>query len=472
MTGKLPPGFTVRIGADVWRYDGGRTLVGGAPTRVMRLSTQASSRLLGDRITVTDPASAALVERMLDAGIAHPTAEELPPVPIEQLTVVIPTLGRSCQVRRLLRSLPDVQVIIIDDGTPPTEAASLAAVAERARARLFKLPENRGPAAARNAGLAAVRTPFVAFIDSDVVIPDGALQSLLRHFADPRLALIGPRVKGLRAPRENAISRYENARSSLDLWQWPTLVRPRSSIAWMSSTCLIARTTAIPNGFDDTLRVGEDVDLVWRLADSPWRVRYDPGVEVFHEHRTTIRSWLKRKSFYGTGGAGLADRHPRYIPPAILRPWSALVLAGIMIARPWSLLLALGAVAFAAHSIHSRLPSTARSWALSLRLTGSGVLAALAQGSALLLRHWWPATAAAILVSRRARRIATIAAVTDAVIEYIRLRPRLDPFLFAAARRLDDLAYGSGLWWGALRRRSARALLPELLPTRPTRRRT
>jgi hypothetical protein len=29
-----------------------------------------------------------------------------------------------------------------------------------------------------------------------------------------------------------------------------------------------------------------------------------------------------------------------------------------------------------------------------------------------------------------------------------------------AGRRLDDLAYGAGLWWGAIRARSPRALMP------------
>jgi hypothetical protein len=41
---------------------------------------------------------------------------------------------------------------------------------------------------------------------------------------------------------------------------------------------------------------------------------------------------------------------------------------------------------------------------------------------------------------------------------FLRERPGLDPLTVGAARRLDDLAYGSGLWWGAIRRRSLRCL--------------
>lgn len=461
---KLPFGFRARIGSDVWRHNGRRVLVGGAPTRVVRLTETAAAMIRRDAILVTDNASAALVERLLDAGIVHPVTDELAPVPLDDVTVIVPALGRSEQVRRLLGSLPVVRVVVVDDGTPEPDAQALAAVTAEYGARLVRLPQNRGPAAARNAGLAVARTPFVAFIDSDVVVPEGTLDMLLRHFVDPGLAVIGPRVRGLPAAHENAISRYESARSSLDLWQHAALVRPRSSVSWMSSTCLIARTVAIPEGFDESLRVGEDVDLIWRLADTPWRVRYAPDIEVLHEHRTTVVSWMKRKSFYGTGGAPLADRHPRSIPPAILRPWSVVMLVGVAVARPWSLILALGAIAYALYKIHSLLSSTTRSWPLAVRLTGSGVLSALTQGSALLLRHWWPLTAIAVAVSPRARRLAAFAAVADAAIEYARLRPRLGPASFLIARRLDDLAYGWGLWVGALRRRSARVLRPELSP--------
>ena len=58
-----------------------------------------------------------------------------------------------------------------------------------------------------------------------------------------------------------------------------------------------------------------------------------------------------------------------------------------------------------------------------------------------------------------------VAAIADTVWEYARLRPRLDPVRFALARRLDDLAYGAGVWWASLRGRSVRALLPAIVRT-------
>ena len=462
-TAELPEGVVLRLGREVWRHEGGRILVGGAPTRVVRLADRARRLFDGDELRLADPDSRRLGTRLLAAGLAHPAPESLPPAP-GALTVVIPTYGRARGIGRLLGSLRGYDVVVVDDGSPRAEAAALARVTERHGARLLRLPENAGPAAARNAGLAAATTPYVAFVDSDVVVPAGALDALLREFADPGLAVVGPRVAGLPGGAESWVARYERARSSLDLGPDPALVRPRSRVSWLSSTCLVARRDALGAGFGDGMRVAEDVDLVWRLDRAGWRVRYAPHVVVGHEHRTRLLPMLRRKAFYGTGAAVLAESHAEAVAPVILRPWTVGVLAALLAQRWWSIPAALAIAVPAARRIRRDLPEGARSVGLAARLTGAGVLAGLTQASALALRHWWPAALVGAVLSRRVRHAVVAAAIVDAGVEYVRLAPDLDPARFLVARRLDDLAYGTGLWLGAFRRRSARALLPEILP--------
>ena len=82
------------------------------------------------------------------------------------------------------------------------------------------------------------------------------------------------------------------------------------------------------------------------------------------------------------------------------------------------------------------------------------------QTSHLLLRHWWPGAFVAATVSRRARRALVAAAVWD-LLDHREVAPAQAAEAFAA-RRLDDLAYGAGLWWGAVRERSARVLVPRV----------
>ncbi len=450
----------VHVGTEVWRYDDGRVLVGGAPLRVMRVPSAVGGVTAFE---ATGAASARVAERLRDAGLAHPDPAELPEIPRSGLTVVVPAYGRAEPVERLLSGLGGLRTIVVDDATPAPASDDLARAARRHGAELIVLPRNVGPASARNAGLARVRTPFVAFVDSDVVVDADALGLLLRHFADPGLALVAPRIVG--AHGRGWISRYESARSSVDLGARPALVRPRSPVSWVSSSCLVARREALGTGFTAGRRVAEDVDLVWRLDAAGQRVRYEPRVRAAHAHRDRLRPWFARKLFYGTGAADLAVDHPRAIPPAILRLWSVGVLAALIAGRRWSPAAA-GAISLAAAwRLRRRLPEAMGDrTGLALRLVGGGVVSAVSQLSALALRHWWPVAVAACLVSRRARLIVAALAVADAELERRRTGSDLDPLRFLLARRLDDLAYGAGVWVGCLRHRSARALLIELRP--------
>jgi hypothetical protein len=85
-------------------------------------------------------------------------------------------------------------------------------------------------------------------------------------------------------------------------------------------------------------------------------------------------------------------------------------------------------------------------------------------------RHHWPLALAAAVVSRRARRGLLAVAAADAAVAWWPERHRVGPVRFTVARRLEDLGYGAGLWWGAVRVRDPRALLPGRPPGRPARR--
>ncbi|GAB2961099.1 mycofactocin biosynthesis glycosyltransferase MftF [Streptomyces pseudoechinosporeus] len=461
MSATLPPGSVVQLGPRVREYDGGRVLVGGAPPRLVRLGTRAGPLLKNRRIRIDAPTSARLAERLVALGMAHPVARELPPIDPACLTVVVPVRDRAGELERLLASIGgQAPVIVVDDGS--YDLLAVTRVAVRHGARLVALGDNRGPAAARNAGLRQVRTPFAAFVDSDVVLDPDALPTLLRHFHDPRLVLAAPRVLGLDNSRGWA-ARYEAARSSLDLGPDPALVHPRSRVSWVPSACLVARVDALGHGFDESLRVGEDVDLVWRLAAEGRRVGYDPSVTVRHDHRTRVPDWLARKAYYGSGAHALAVRHGSAIAPAALTPWAAAVAAALLAQRRWSVPVAAAVLATVCRGYARDVTAgSADPRRLAVSLTGLGLAATAEQAAALLLRHWWPLSAAGCLVSRRVRRATLLAAVADGLLEHRRTAPDLDPFRFVLARRLDDLAYGAGLWAGAVRGRSPRCLLPDI----------
>ncbi|OAA26828.1 mycofactocin system glycosyltransferase [Frankia sp. EI5c] len=457
----LPHGLVVELGREVRVEDDGRTLVGGAPTRLLRLSERGARCLDGRRLVVVDATSERLADLLLTRGAAAPVLDGLPPAELSQVTVVVPVRDRAGPLDRLLTGLGgQVRVVVVDDCSRDPE--STVRVAARHGAELVALARNVGPASARNAGLARVTTPFVAFVDSDIVVEPATLAALARHFHQPRVAAVAPRIRGLpKTARPNWISRYENARSSLDLGPTAALVHPRSPVGWLPGACLVARVAALGDGFTDGLRVAEDVDLVWRLAAQGWQVRHEPAATAWHDHRIRLTAWLGRKAYYGTGAAVLAERHRGAAAPAVLTPWSAGVAVALLAQRRWSLPVAAAMFAVLSTRLARRLPDEPRRARLAADLVGRGLVSTAGQTSALMLRHWWPLSLAGCLISRRARRAVLVAALADGLVDHRRHAPRLDPARFLLARRLDDLAYGAGLWTGALRARSLRPLLPQ-----------
>ncbi|MET9089943.1 mycofactocin biosynthesis glycosyltransferase MftF [Streptomyces sp. NPDC004237] len=457
----LPLGFVVAFDRHTRVVDGGRALLGGFPTRLLKLTPRARRLFTGRVLVVRDAAGALLADRLLETGMAHPVVGSLPAPVDPRYTVVVPVRDRPRQLDRLLRSIgPGRPVIVVDDAS--RESAAVAAVAARHGARLVVLVANVGPAGARNAGLRLVSTPYVVFADSDIVLDPDTVPTLLRHFADPRVAMAVPRITGLSAPATTWIERYENSRSSLDLGAHPAPVRPGTPVSWASSACVVARVDALGEGFDAGMRVGEDVDLCWRLVAAGRRVRYEPAVRAAHEHRVRLGDWLRRKAFYGTGAQPLAERHPESVAPVVFAPWSTALAAALLAGRRWSAPTAAAVLGVVTVRIARKLDGTEHPYRLAVRLTGNGTLATLSQTSALLTRHWWPLTAVGCVLSGRLRRATAVAALADIALEYRRDQATLDPLRYGVARRLDDLAYGSGVWFAALRARSGAALRPRV----------
>jgi mycofactocin system glycosyltransferase len=456
---RLPDGFAVRLDPAVQRRDGGSTLLGGSPLRLVRLSSRAQA-LLHDRLVVSDATTAELAARLLDAGMAVPDLARRRP---DDVTVVIPVRDRAPELARLLAALQDdpatadVPVIVVDDGSAEPVVADGATVLRHAT--------SRGPAAARNTGLRAATTATVAFLDSDCVPRPGWLDRLLPHLTDPRLAVVAPRIGSL--PGGSAwFTPYEDAVSALDMGVVPAPVRPMSTVSYVPSAALLARRDALGAGFDEGMRVAEDVDLVWRLAAAGWRVRYEPAAEVAHEHPARTREWLRRRAFYGTGAAVLAQRHGTAVAPLVIAPDSAVAWALAVAGRGRLRAAALGVLAVSSMRLARRLarPGDPLPLALAAGLVLQGTAVSGRALARTVTRHHWPVAAGAALVSRRARRWVAAIALADAVAAWWPHRDRIGPVRHGAARRLEDLAYGAGLWAGAADARDPRALLPARPP--------
>ena len=461
----LPRSFVVRLNPRTRVIDDGAALLGGSPARYVRLSTQAKACLRDREVHVTNDLSERLADTLLDSGMADPAIDQLAQPAIDY-TVVIPVMNRPRELSRVLASIVKSteaqgcpRIVVVDDASASPEITRR--IASQHGADFLGLTTNVGPAGARNAGLAEVETELVVFIDSDIVIGPDTIPTLVKHFLDPQVAIASPRIMGLRQG-DGWIARFEEARSSLDLGPIAGSVRPLSRISWTSSALMLARVSALGTGFDSSMRVGEDVDLVWRLCEAGWRVRYEPASMARHENREEFGSWFKRKHDYGTSAVPLARKHPNSIAPAIIAPWGVSLVIALLSQRKWSVPVAVGIVAWRLSSSARQLSSATNPEALAARVTASAVGTVSSQASALMLKHWWPLTVIGCLLSRRVRRATLAVAVTDALLDYSRVQPQLDPMRYGAAKTLADIAYGSGVWIASIRARTWTALIPQI----------
>ena len=392
-----------------------------------------------------------LLDRFVDAGAMHPLHERSP-FTAAHVTVVVPAFGH------LPRNLPaGVHVIVVDDASPnPLTLDNPHPVLPGLRQTLLRHDMNRGPAAARNTGLAGVTTPLVAFVDTDVQLPDGWLEPLLSHFADERVALVAPRVAG--APGTSWLAGYEQRHSPLDLGSEPARIAAGTRVSYVPAAAMVWRTQVVRElgGFDEAMRLGEDVDLVWRCAAAGHRCRYEPTSVVYHEPRRTAEALLRQRFGYGRSAASLARRHPNSLAPVRMSGWSALSWLLLAARHP---LLAVGVAGGTTIALQRKLADVPPRE--SARLAGLGHLAAGRQFAHAITRVWWPLAIATAIISRRARVAVFAAVVGPALIDAARARST-QPLSDAPFVTVDQMAYGAGVWVGVLAEREVGPLWPEL----------
>jgi len=176
----------------------------------------------------------------------------------------------------LAQTLGGVDVVVVDDGSTDDTPAVLARYG--GRVRVIRQP-NRGLAVARNAGIAAARGTYLAFLDADdVVAPTKLAEQLALLERAPSVGwtycdvMIETTATG---ERMMASERFGYFARSLDGWLFPELIRGN----FIPAIAPLVRRSLIDaaGGFDESLTALEDWDLWLRLALVA-EARYTPAV--------------------------------------------------------------------------------------------------------------------------------------------------------------------------------------------------
>jgi mycofactocin system glycosyltransferase len=427
-TESVPDGWHIALDPRTRLLHRGRVLL--TPTgRLLRLGPGGPAAIASLATGQGGPAARKLGRTLLNAGAGHPR-------PLAQdasdVLVVIPVKDRVAELTRCLASLTG-DVLVVDDGS--LDPAAVRSVCERFGAR-YTHRANGGPAAARNTAIPLLDRDFVLFLDSDCVAPPGLLESLRGHFLDEAVGAVAPRVVG-------------GHRSPLDLGPRPAAVRPGSEVSYVPTAALAVRVRALV-AFDEQLRYGEDVDLVWRLVDAGWQVRYDPAVVVQHTEPARLTDRLVRRYRYGTAAAPLSQRHPTRLAHLVLPPWTTAIVGLLLLRRP---VLAAGVAAWSVRKLDEHLEDLPVS-AMVVAQSVGGTALGLGRALALLGPLGW-------LLARDQRAAALL--VAPPLLEWWQRRPDVDPLRYSGSALLAQAAYGAGVLAGCARERT---LVP-LLPRRP-----
>lgn len=223
------------------------------------------------------------------------------------IRVVVVAYRSEESLPALLGSLPRattkaVELIVVNNG--PTRLAALSPPSSRVTVDVVESGGNPGFGAASNLGVArsTTTTTWIALVNPDVVLGDGALDRLIeRGDADPAIAMAGPRILTPSGETYPSARRLPSLHHGIGhalfgtVWRsnpWTRgYVADRANVSverdagWLSGSCFLIRSDVFAKvgGFDESyFMYFEDVDLAARVGKAGHRIRYIPSSEVLH----------------------------------------------------------------------------------------------------------------------------------------------------------------------------------------------
>lgn len=259
---------------------------------------------------------------------------------------IIPVYNRPDEVDELLQSmtrqtLTDFEVIVVEDGS----VRDCKNVCDSYAGRLdlhYHMKENSGPGQSRNYGAERARGEYLIILDSDVVLPDGYLQSVDDELkARPADAFGGPDCAHPSfTPTQKAISYsmtsffttggIRGGKKKMDKFY------PRSF------NMGIRRDVYMALGGFSRMRFGEDIDFSIRIFKAGHACRLFPGAWVWHKRRTDFRKFFRQVYNSGIARINLYKKYPEslkivHLMPAAFTAGTAVlvVLAAVMCQPLW-----------------------------------------------------------------------------------------------------------------------------------------
>ena len=262
------------------------------------------------------------------------------------LDIIIVSFNARGDLERCLHSLhasPPAMphtIILVDNAS--TDGSVEAVRAGWPGVQVVEMGRNAGFAAANNAGIRAGRGELILLLNSDTIVPAGALDTLAARMTETGAAAAGPRLVDGEGRAEWSFGAMLTPKVELQRMVAGALYARRAPIVtaaierrtrreawpdWVSGACLlVTRAAAEQAGLLDEryFMYEEDVDFCAAIRANGGRILFTPAAEVVHLRGRSARSApaATRLAYHRSHAAFYAKHDPRWVP--WLRAWMRL----------------------------------------------------------------------------------------------------------------------------------------------------
>ena len=249
------------------------------------------------------------------------------------LSVIIPTYRRPRLLCEALEALnqqtypaSQYEVLVADDGSQDGTLSALQQQASLMRPRTVVLScTHRGPAAARNQGIAAAQGEILLFLDDDVIAtPTLLAEHMGIHEKSSEIAVLGM-VEWFSTPPPTAFMRFLAPRGPLFHYHTIRDFRAASFKHFYALNISLERSWFTSIRFDEEsfpFAALEDSELGYRLFQKGLRIVFHPKALAYHRHTYTPEEFWRRMETVGASASTLLRKHPElrwhYLPPGLL----------------------------------------------------------------------------------------------------------------------------------------------------------
>lgn len=193
------------------------------------------------------------------------------------------TIG-LCINSLLAQEYPSKEIIVIDDGSDD----STPNIVKKFQVNLIRT-EKKGISHARNLGFLHARGEFIAYTDADCTVVSNWLSSMMPHFQDPSVALVG------------GVTIFQSDGSFSALYRQIEFEKrnqntPEGEVNWAGGPGCVFRKEVLKEigGFNPKWVHGEDAEISFLVSEHGYKILKEPKAISYHTPESGVKKLIRK----------------------------------------------------------------------------------------------------------------------------------------------------------------------------------